>query len=191
MPFKNHLPLHRPLIGIVFFILTVILGPAHADNGEIPLDKFLQNADAIVEGIVVTQSNKSERNVPGYINGQYLKFGFGYVKDSIFQISKIYKGAFTPDQNIHLFTYPHISADVSDLQARKTYLLFLKKHPLKNGYHILESGKGAWMIFDYEGKKKLRAWHHYPTLRPADAYPDYDVFLQNLQQRLAQTAKEQ
>ena len=187
----KNLFLHTTLTELLLILICLCIParPLHAAADDDSIDGYLQSADEVVEGIIVTQINKADRTIPGYIHGQSVDFAFGSVQDSIFQVIHSYQGSLAENQNIHIFTYPRLSSDVSDMQVRKRYIFFLKRHPFKNGYHILQNGKAGWQVFEYEGKKKLRAWNQYQTLRPAKTYEDYENFVSSLQDRLAQAHK--
>jgi len=176
------------ILGLALFSTTTLQPGIPAQAAEdVSLDEFLQSADLVVEGVVLTQLARSEREIPGYISGNSVKLKFGSVQDSIVQILRPYKGEAAPDQNIHVFSYPQLKIDVSNLKLNKQYILFLKKHPFKNGYYIVEYGKGAWQIFSYNGKTKLKSWDQYPALRSEDAYLDYESFRLKLEQKMAGT----
>ena len=100
-----------------------------------------------------------------------------------FRVQKIYKGTLNKSALIQIYSYPKISRNRSALDFSKDYILFLKKHSHREGYQILDYGRGKWLVFDYKGTKKVKAWNQSAVLRSEDEYENYSDLVNFLHQK--------
>ncbi len=177
---------------IIISALALCLAAQTAMAASQPsVSDMIKESDVIVEGFVLNESAASSKLFQENIGstGVTLVLGFGPVKQTSFYVSKVYKGSLKVNQLIDIFSEtPKSKKNNISLSSKKEYLVFLKEQWDKKGYHILEKGKGHWLIFDYDGQKKLKSWNQDPRFRKADAYLDYTDFIGHLQDNLSQIA---
>ncbi len=170
----------------VILLLSAQISPAQATAiSDFDMAKLTDEADLIIEGKTLDESARDDRRLPIYVDNskQSITVGYGTVNLTEFLVEKTYKGL-NPKDQVTIFSYPKIDRAIVKLKPNRKYVLFLKKHPNKNGYMILNSGRGQWMVFEHNSTKKVKAWNQTLTLRHSDTYQDYHDMIQQLQTQL-------
>ena len=172
-----------------FFLATAL--SAQADPTNLDLENLIQKADLIVEG-TVTQTYQSEnRKIQGYVgqSKEPVLFGLGRIQQTHFSVSHIFQGKINENTTIKIIAYPEIAKDVTDLHVNQKYIVFLKRHKIKDGFTILGYGRAQWQVFDYNGITKVKASSQTPALRKIEAYQDYENFIGELKMKLSAIEK--
>ena len=182
----------RILIIMSFIILCLSLpaAPAVWSAPRTSSKDMINEADVIVEGFVLDQTDSASKlyqeNVGSH--GVAVVLSFGPVQQTKFYISKVYKGQLKVNQIIDIYTDTKQSKTPIELKIKKEYLVLLNQKWDKNGYQIVNKGKGYWQIFDYEGQKRLKAWNQDARLRNLEAYLSYADFVKELKDSLSKIA---
>jgi len=186
---KTRCPM-KPNILLLFVLgMTMFSGTNDCTANELEnkLNRLIVEADIVVEGTVVNSLDATNRNIQGYVGESEtpILFQFGTSQETFFKISKVYLGRPKENQIIRIYAYPDIPQEISELTLDKKYMLFLKRRKVQPGYVIVDFGRGAWRIFDYNGTKKIKRWDQFLTLRNTDSYPNYDEFVSRLNKKLS------
>lgn len=175
----------------IFLIIMLWFMPisvAQADAGsDIPLARLARQADMIVEGSVEGLRPDADHNIPGYIgeskNTVSLTVGARAVVS--FQPEKIYKGRLPDGAVLKIISTPASAEAFAEIADHNRYILFLKKARGRDGYIILENGKGQFRIFDYNGVERIKTWFQLPHYRKPESYLTYQEFRQSLEELVA------
>lgn len=153
---------------------------------DMNIEELVEESDVIVEGWSQPNVDRADRNIPVYVadHKQAITVGHGSVKQTTFKIVRSYKGSFK-QLSIPVYSYPKIEKKSVSLIPKRKYILFLKKHPHKNGYIILNSGRAQWMVFNYNGKLKVKAWNQAVSYRETNTYQDYHDIVSQLKWQMS------
>lgn len=162
---------------LVIFISLTFVWQASAKTQDLDFDQAIQKSDIIVEG-TVQQVDISGEKIPLHIgqSGVFMPVAFGYQQESLIRVMETYKGNILRYSLISVYSSPGDN-QLIQIQPDKKYVFFLKQHENGQGYTIIDKGKGHWLVFDYNGAMKIKAWYQDSSLRQAQDYYDYDIFI--------------
>ncbi len=167
--------------GTAFFVCTLVLGGAEAARKP-DLTEFLSKSDAVVEGTVTGIRTVAARSVPVRIEqaDESLVMEVGGILSVSFRVEKVFGGSLSAGDTIEIYVYPDLPQEKSELMQDGHYVLILKKHKVKDGFHVAGWGRASWFVFEVDGRSKIKSWEQPFEVRKSEDYLDYDEFKEGL-----------
>lgn len=177
------------MVKIVFLVFWVIftapLGYCIEINFENAIAPLIQKAELVVEVNIIEAGQAQKRSIPTYVgearDSIFTKVGEAYLANC--RVNKIYKGTLE-EENLILYVPIWMETAKSGIVREGRYVFFLKKHPVRGEYVLIDPMYASWRIFDYNGKTKVKKSSQILLLRESDDYTDYSVFEDYLLNRL-------
>ena len=178
-----------------FYIMAAVIAltasgmNASAFQDEPGFHDLIQEAQYIMEGTVIESTRSAKRDIQTYVrNGDsfYARVGDAYTVK--FKVNEVYKGKVKTNEEVLLYIPRWMEMTKKNLIVNGRYILFLKKHPTRPEYILVDPARASWRVFDYNGIRKVKALNELSVLRQSNDYLDSDDFHWILKEEIRKTA---